>query len=290
MQNKIKFGPAGGADRFYEEGHKSSLEMPEWLNQLDLNAFEYQCGRGVKISDESAQRLGEAAIYYNVGLSIHAPYYINISTPDPEKYEKSIGYIMQSLHAAKLMRADRVVVHMGSFKGMERNQALSLSKIFIKDMLQRSVESGYGEIHLCMETMGKINQMGTLEEVLSLCTVDERLLPAIDFGHLNARDLGALKTEQDYKKILDMIEDALGYDRLKIMHSHFSKIEYSVKGGEVKHLNFDDTTFGPSFEPLAEQVAKRNLTPVFICESAGRQADDALTMKHMYETALEKLI
>lgn len=289
MKNIIRFGPAGSSISFFEQGHKSSLQMPEWLNKLGLNAFEYQCSRGVKISDESAKRLGELALHYNIKLSIHSPYYINTATPDNEKYERSILYVMKTLYTAKIMRAKRVVVHMGSCKGMSRTEALNRTKDFIMDILSRADEAGFGDIHLCMETMGKVNQLGTLEEVLTVCVLDERLLPAIDFGHLYARDFGALQREKDYKKILDMIENVLGFERLKNLHCHFSKIQYSEKGGEIRHINFEDKLYGPPFEPLANQIAKRHLTPVLICESAGKQAEDALYMKKTYEKILEKL-
>ena len=122
--------------------------------------------------------------------------------------------------------------------------------------------------------MGKINQLGTLEEVLELCSIDERLIPAIDFGHLNARTMGTLKTSKDFEKILEATENKIGYDRMKIFHSHFSKIEYT-DGGEKKHLTFEDTKFGPDFEPLAEIICKKKLTPTIICESAGTMAIDA---------------
>lgn len=283
MAKTIKFGPAGSSESFYEQGHTSSLEMPEWLNKMGLNAFEYQCGRGVKISSESATRLGELAIHNGITLSIHSPYFINISTLEPEKYEKSMGYIMQTLEAAKYMRADRIVVHMGSFKGSTRPEAVERSKVFVKDLLERQKENELGGVTICLETMGKINQMGTLEETLEVCSIDDSLLPVIDFGHLNARTNGKMSTEEDFSAALDMLENVLGKDRAKVFHSHFSKIEYTEKGGEVKHLTFEDTDYGPDFEPLANQLVKRGLTPTIICESAGTQAEDALYMKNVYE-------
>lgn len=282
MVKNIKFGPAGSSESFYDDGNTSSLQMPEWLKQKGLNAFEYQCGRGVKISQESAERLGQLAVHNGIYLSVHSPYFINISTPEPEKYEKSIGYIMQTSEAAKAMRAERIVVHMGSFKGMTRGEAVERSKAFIKDVLGRMDEAGYGDIQLCLETMGKINQMGTLEEVMEVCKTDERLLPTIDFGHLNSRMNGAIKTEDDYKRIIDTMENEIGSDRTKVFHAHFSKIEYTANGGEVKHLTFEDEAYGPEFEPLANQLVKRKLTPVIICESAGTQAEDAVYMMQAY--------
>jgi len=283
MAAAIKFGPAGSPESFYDQGHTSSLEMPQWLNEMGLNAFEYQCGRGVKISSESATRLGELAIHNGIALSVHSPYFINISTMEPDKYENSMNYIMQTLTAAKYMRAERIVVHMGSFKGSTREEAVERSKVFVRDLLNRQTENGLDGITICLETMGKINQMGTLGETLEVCAIDDRLLPTIDFGHLNARTNGQMMTEADFAAALDMMENIIGSDRTKVFHSHFSKIEYTQKGGEVKHLTFEDATFGPDFEPLANQLVKRGLTPVIICESAGTQAEDALYMKQAYE-------
>ena len=135
---------------------------------------------------------------------------------------------------------------------------------------------------VCPETMGKVNQLGNLEEVMELCSIDERLIPCIDFGHLNARDLGAFKSFEDYKKVFECIENRLGTDRLKRFHSHFSKIEYSA-GGEKKHLTFEDTVYGPDFEPVAELTLQKGAYPTFICESDGTQAEDAARMRSILE-------
>lgn len=129
--------------------------------------------------------------------------------------------------------------------------------------------------------MGKINQLGTLEEVLELCTLDDEMLPCVDFGHLNARTLGGIKSAEDYAAMLDAIENKLGHDRLSEMHVHFSKIEYTA-GGEKRHLTFDDSIYGPQYEPLCELFASRGLNCTVICESDGTQAEDASLMKKAY--------
>lgn len=105
--------------------------------------------------------------------------------------------------------------------------------------------------------MGKINQLGNLEEVLELCTVDERLLPCVDFGHLYARSLGELEGRAACAQMLDRMEAVLGEERASGFHSHFSKIEFTLKGGEKRHLCFSDPGYGPDFRPLAEEVARR---------------------------------
>ena len=281
-----KFGPAGNSASFHDMGYKHSLQVPEYIEKMGLDAFEYQCGRGVNIGLEKAAELGKLALEKGIALSLHAPYYISMSSVDREKRLNSVNYILASARAVKAMGGNRIVVHTGSCGKISREEALGLAIDTMKIALDALDSEGLGDIHICPETMGKVNQLGTLDEVMALCELDERLIPCIDFGHLNARDMGGLKTFDDYRHIFDTIENRLGADRLKCFHSHFSKIEYTV-GGEKRHLTFADNVFGPDFEPVIELVAARNCSPVIICESDGTQAEDAAAMKNYYKSILK---
>ena len=276
-----KFGPAGSAESFKSMGYKSSLQIPEYLNKFSLDCFEYQCGRGVNIGEEKAKELGNVAKEKGITLSLHAPYYISMSSVEEEKRLNSVNYILASAGAVNAMGGDRIVVHTGSCGKISREKALSLAIDTMKLALDALKNEGLSHIHICPETMGKVNQLGTLTEVMELCKIDESLIPCIDFGHLNARDLGILKSKEDFEGVLNQIENDLGYDRLKVFHSHFSKIEYTT-GGEKRHLTFEDTVYGPDFEPLMELIYKKGLSPTFICESAGTQTEDAKQMKDYY--------
>ena len=276
-----KFGPAGSAESFKVMGYKSSLQIPEYLNKFSLDCFEYQCGRGVNIGEEKAKELGNVAKEKGIALSLHAPYYISMSSVEEEKRLNSVNYILASAGAVNAMGGDRIVVHTGSCGKISREKALSLAIDTMKLALDALKCEGLSHIHICPETMGKVNQLGTLREVMELCKIDESLIPCIDFGHLNARDLGILKSKEDFEGVLNQIENDLGKDRLNVFHSHFSKIEYTT-GGEKRHLTFEDTVYGPDFEPLMELVYKKGLNPTFICESAGTQTEDAKRMKDYY--------
>lgn len=276
-----KFGPAGNSDSFSAK-YKSSADAPLFLKEMGLDCYEYQCGRGVKVSDKTALAIRANAEKTGIKLTLHAPYFISLSSVEPEKRDNSINYILQSCDAAMRIGADRIVIHSGSCSKMSREEALELAKDTLTRARKQAVEQGFESVHFCPETMGKTNQLGNLTEVMELCRLDDTFLPCIDFGHLNARTFGGIKSIQDYEKMLDEVENALGHDRLKIFHSHFSKIMYTEPGGEKKHLTFEDEEYGPEYEPLMELVAKKNLSPVFICESAGTQAEDALKMKESY--------
>lgn len=275
------FGPAGSAENF-SKLYKSSADMPKYLSELGLDAFEYQCGQGVRVSDSVGAALKANAEKYGITLSLHAPYFISLSSVEPEKRDKSIDYILQSAAAAKKIGAERIVIHSGSCSKISREEALSLAKDTLSRARKAAVEAGFEDIIFCPETMGKFNQLGNLEEVLELCRLDDSFLPTVDFGHLNARTLGKVNSKEAFAGILDSIENRLGSDRLRRFHSHFSKIEYTEGGGEKRHLTFEDSLYGPDFEPLMELIAKKNLSPTFICESAGTQDIDALAMKRSY--------
>lgn len=281
------FGPAGTPESFAKMGYKGSLQVPEYIVKMGLDCFEYQCGRGVNIGEDKAKQLGQLAASKNIKLSLHAPYYISMSSVDEEKRLNSVNYIVSSAKAVNFMGGDRIVVHTGSCGKISREEALALALDTMKIAIKALDNEGLSNVHICPETMGKVNQLGTLEEVLELCKLDERLIPCIDFGHLNARDLGILKTKEDFEKIFIKIQDALGNERLKNFHSHFSKIEYTT-GGEKRHLTFDDRVYGPDFEPVMELCVKYGCSPTFICESAGTQAEDAKMMKDYYLDFLKR--
>ena len=276
------FGPAGNADSF---PYKSSVDAPKWIAAQGLDVYEYQCGKGVNVREETAQKLGAAAREAGIALSLHAPYFINLANPNPESLQKTIGYIVSACEAAEWMGARRVVIHSGALMKRTRREAMEIAIPSLKAVIAACDEAGYGHIALCPETMGKINQLGDLDEVLELCTLDERLIPTVDFGHLYARTLGELEGHEACVKMLDRIQEVLGENRARTFHSHFSKIQFTPNGGEKMHLTFQQEDFGPDPAPLMAEVARRNWSPTFICESAGTQAEDALTMKRMYMEA-----
>lgn len=278
----IKFGPGGNSVSFYETGHKSSLEAPKWLSEIGLNAYEYECGNGVRITSETAGKFGEEAKNYGIEVSVHAPYFISLASEEEEKREKSISYILQTLKVAKAMGATRIVVHPGSCSKRDRKEAFLLACETMKKAVTAAKKEGYGNIRICPETMGKINQIGTLEEIVEMCKIDEMLMPTIDFGHINAREMGRLKTEEDFEKLISYMIQELGEERGRKFHIHFSKIEYT-KGGEKRHLTFEDTVYGPEFEPLAKILKKYKVEATVICESDGTMTEDALEMKRIYE-------
>ncbi len=279
-----QFGPAGNAIYFTENISKSSLKAPAWIASLGLQCYEYQCGKGIHVGEETTVKMGMAAKEAGITLTLLAPYFINLANPDPESLQKTIGYITGASRIATLMGAGRVIIHSGALMKRSRKEALDIAKYSLPEVMKACDDLGFGHITLCPETMGKINQLGDLDEVLELCTLDERLVPCIDFGHLYARTLGALEGEEACFQMLNRVEEVLGAERASRFHSHFSHIQFTPNGGEKCHLTFADPDYGPDWSPLAAEVARRGWSPTFICESAGTQAEDAVEMQRIYQS------
>lgn len=278
----IKFGPAGNDEEFYNSGFKNSEQMPEFLASRGLSAYEYQCSRGVRVSDEKAAKLKAMAEKYNISLSVHSPYYISLSTQEEEKKISTIKYITDSMAAAKKMGATRVVVHAGSLLGLDREYAVESACQLLKRAYDEADKLGLGDIVICPETMGKINQLGDSKEIIKMCKMDERLIPTIDFGHLYCRHLGTLNSVEAWEKELQMYIDELGYDRMKHFHSHLSQMEYTENGGEKCHVTFGEGK-GPDYTYILQALKNLKLEPTIICESAGTQTRDSVMLKEEYE-------
>lgn len=278
----MRIGPSGNSEEFYAQGFKNTEDEPKWLKEtLGLNAYEYSFGRGVNMSHEKAEKIRVEAEKYDVLISGHAPYFINLANLDDGMLEKSYTYVTSTAEMTRSMGGERVIFHPAAQGKLERADAVARTVDNAKRLLDKIMERGYGDMTFCPETMGKIRQIGDTTEVLQICKLWDNFIPCIDFGHLNARTQGSLKTVNDFKDILNEIVDTIG-ERGKRLHVHFSKIMYG-NSGEIKHLNFDDEVYGPNPELFAEVIVSLGFEPTIICESAGHQAFDAKSMREMIE-------
>ena len=279
------FGPAGNSQAFYDSGGKSSVEVPAWLKKIGLSAYEYQAGRGVRVGQETASEIGKKAAENGIAVSIHAPYYINLCTPDPEKLRKSKDHLLKTMRLAQWMGAGKVVFHPGSTGEIGREKAFVNAAKAMEELLTKDIPAwGVTSIKPLPETMGKTNHFGTIQEILEFCRNLE-LEPAVDFAHIHALGQGNLRSQESFEEIFERIERALGNHVLHRLHIHFSPIEYT-SAGEKRHRTTLQPEYGPDFSFLAKALVKYRLGATVICESDGRQAEDALVFKSIYQQIL----
>jgi deoxyribonuclease-4 len=267
MADRPRFGPAGVPPLFRILGAKVA-DVPGLLREEGLDAFEYQAvqwGQKPQIKQKDAENLGFEARKNDVLLSLHGSYYVNLCG-EKEVVEASKRRLIACATAAQWMGAYVVVFHLGFYGRAEKKEASRNCIDALRDIIETMNSLGIQKVKLGPETMGKHFQLGTLDEVLTICEEVEQTQLVIDWAHLHARYKGMFKKVDDFRAVVEEVEKRLGTEAVRNMHCHFSKIEYTDKG-ERRHHTLDEARYGPDFQMLAEVIAEFNLRPVIICET-----------------------
>jgi len=284
MADRPRFGPAG-VPPFFRDLGAELRDVPLLLREEGLDAFEYQASRWGQVpqmKQESARELGNEAKKHDVLLSVHGSYFINFAGTR-EVVEASKRRLIACATGAHWMDAYVVVFHLGYYGEAGRVRAFKECTKALRDAVGTMRELGLGNVKLGPETMGKHLQVGSLEEVLTLCETVEGTQLVIDWGHLHARSGGRLQTAEDFRSVVEEAEERLGNEAARNMHCHFSKIEFT-KHGERRHHVLDEKSFGPNFEAFAKVIADFKLHPVVICETPLLDVD-ARKMRETYLNA-----
>jgi len=267
MADHPRFGPAGVPPLFRVLGARLS-DVPGLLREEGLDAFEYQAvrwGQKPQMKQEDAEKLGFEARESDVLLSLHGSYYVNLCGKK-EVVEASKRRLIACATAADWMGAYVVVFHMGFYGRVEKSYAFRNCVNALKDIIEAMNNLGIRKVKLGPETMGRIFQLGTLDEILTICEEVEQTQLVIDWGHLHARHRGLFRKIDDFRAVIEQVEKRLGTQAVRNMHCHFTKIEFTDKG-ERRHHILDEPKYGPDFRMLAEVIAEFNLRPVLICET-----------------------
>jgi len=278
--SKLYFGTAGVP---HSAKGRSTKDGVIQIKTLGLDAMELEFVRRISLSEKSAKDVYKIAHPLGILLTAHAPYYINLASPEESKAEASIERIYNSALVSSAAGAWSVCFHAGYY--MDRDP----SKVYeiIKKNLRRAVkkiEDDNIKIWIRPETTGKPTQFGTIEETLKLSQEIDMVMPVIDFAHIHARTNGRYNTKEEFEEIMITIENYLGKEGLRNMHIHISGIEYGERG-EIRHLNLEESDF--KYMELLEVLKGYKVRGIVICESPNLE-EDALLLKKAYHSLKRK--
>lgn len=266
----IRLGPAGIP---ISAKGGSSIEGVRRCAELGLNAMEIEFVRGVKMSVEMAKEVGAAAKQLDIALSIHAPYFINLTSAEKAKITASERMITDTLERAAAMGANIIAIHAGWYGKLDSGKATEQMISEFTKIARLSKQRGWDSVKIGIETTGRMSQWGTLDEILAVCRAVPSCAPVIDWAHMYARAGGNI----DYASVLDKVK------KFRRLHCHFEGIRFSSKkpgtGNEISHTPIGSH---PPFEPLAKEILKRKLDVTIIAEGPTLEID-ALRMKRIFE-------
>jgi len=287
MSLRPRFGPAGVPPTF-RLMKATLLDVPRLLREEGLDAFEYEAvhwGKKPQMRKEEAEKLGYEARQNDVWLSLHGSYFINFCGKNTI-VEDSKQRLTACATAAEWMGAHVVVFHPGVYGRMPHERALKMCVEALQEVVEKVESLGIRNVKIGPETMGRIYQLGSLEEVLTLCETVERTQLVIDWSHLHARDFGRFRKIDDFRKVVERIENRLGTEAVKTMHCHFTKIEFTDKG-ERRHRILEEPRYGPDFRLLAKVMVEFDMKPTIISESPILDLD-AIKMRDMLREEQDK--
>ncbi len=278
--DRTRFGPAGfPIDASRDEAFK-------YLNSVGLDGMEYQAVRRVPTNEKVLGSIREEAERYDILLTVHAPYAINLAAETEEKRKASIMRIIAAAEAARKMGALHVTFHPGYYLKRSPEEALKIAIESLREVIEEMKARGLDHIELGPETTGKPNQLGSLEEVMVMAEELDNVLPTIDFAHIHVREKGGqIRCKEDYRRIIEVLERRLGSaDGLVI---HFTEVEATSKGyGERRHHELG-SGYGPDFEPLAEIMVELGVKWFVVSESPILERD-SIKMREIYKRKLSE--
>jgi len=245
--------------------------------------MEMEFVRGVRLKDEDAKEAGRIAAELDVSLSSHAPYYVNFCSKDEQKMANSKRHVFQAARATALAGGKITVFHPGFYQKLTPKEAFEIAKKELSGLVEKLKQHGI-KVRLGAETVGKKSAFGSLHENISLAQEVEMVDPVLDFAHMLARGDFTLRTADDFRSVLEMVEKKLP-NYSKRIHCHFSEINFSEKG-ELNHLPLGTNNL-PPFRILMEVLAENGYSGTVICESPKLDLD-ALAMQQHYFDALKR--
>jgi deoxyribonuclease-4 len=255
------------------------------IRQLGLDHLEIAWVQSVRVSDETCAEIKAAAKKYNVTLSIHAPYYINLNSQTAELMAKSDERLLAAARKGYLAGATDIIFHPGSYHTQPPEQVYERAKQKLLEITGILKQEGV-KVNLRPETMGKSAMFGNLEEVLQLSKDIAGILPCIDWAHLHARTGdGRFNSYDEFASALQKVKDVLGAKGLQKLHFHLSGIAYTPKG-EKAHVPLNEADL--RYRELVQAFIDFGVAGVAAVEAPlPFHTADALTFQATYRRLLD---
>jgi deoxyribonuclease IV len=262
---RVRFGPARVPSR---ESPQAAIEL---LQERGFDACEIDFEGKFWMDYDWAAEFGRLAKQSKIALSVHAPIAGFMGHAERgKKLNMATGMLDHSAGIAKAAGAELVVFHPGFL--LERTREAALDSIVeqlgeLRERLQRKDRA----VPFGVEVMGRVREIGSLDDVIEISRRTGWVRPVIDFAHMHATSDGAYTDAEPFAAALEAADDVL--PPRAPFHIHFSDIAFANRN-ETKHLPYGEGTLRA--EPLRQALRKFRRTATVISESPDIESDQAI--------------
>ena len=259
----VKLGPAGVP---LSCKGRTIVEGMDDIIALGLETMEAQTVR--LIQPQHFEQYWQAGVLANKAdfeMNIHGPYYAELLGNRVSR-GRSLAKIEATLQAARTINARHITLHTGHYGDFGRGTAANeqVANIF-SSVVQRVHDIWHDDedefpvfpwikdgtpSKIGVETSGRQELWGSLEEVLEVVNHVEGTIPVLNIAHIHARGHGRMKTSEDYGELFDMVRESIG---TKEFYCHFSGVEHRT-GNAMHYTQIKKSDL--NFEPLAEFIVE----------------------------------
>ena len=262
---EIRIGPAGLLDA------ASFEESAAILAARGYQACEIGFAGGFWLDYDEAPVLREALRDADVALSVHAPLAAFLGHVAREKkYKMALGMLDHTAGLAKAAGAGLIVFHPGFLLGRERERAIADVVEQLGDLRERLAAKDR-LVPFGVEVMGRVNELGTIDDVLAIASQVDFVRPVLDFAHMHATSDGAYTNVEAFASALETTDRILEPD--VPFHIHFSDIAYANRN-ETKHLSYGEGTLRA--EPLRDALMRFDRPATVISESPDEESTQTI--------------
>ena len=262
---EVRFGPARVPSR---DSPEAAVEL---LLERGYSACEIDFEGKFWMDYPWAERFGVLARENSIALSVHAPIAGFVGHAERgKKLNMAIGMLDHSAGIAVAADAELVVFHPGFLLGREREQALDDVVEQAGELRERLENKGRG-VPFGVEVMGRVRELGTIDDVLEIASRVSWIRPVLDFAHMHATSDGAFTEVDAFASVLERADDVI--EPGSPFHVHFSDIAYANRN-ETKHLSYGEGTLRA--EPLAGALARFDRPATVISESPNEESHQAI--------------
>ncbi|MCD6380927.1 MAG: TIM barrel protein [Candidatus Odinarchaeota archaeon] len=269
-----RFGPSG-----IPSGFKGKMEeLPEYLNSVGFDAYEYVCFKEIRIKESSSKNFRKKAEEYDIYVAFHQPVkedIVNLALLNG--VDLCIKKLRKELKMAHSLGASRFTLKIGGNSLISRSLAFYVFKEVVKGVLKDAKNFG---ILLALENRARVTEFGSIWESLSLCREFDNLTISLDIPHLYAVTDGKIEGEEDFVWIFNFLKSKLGNDKLENPLIYFYKVDFD-DFGEKEHVSLKDKRHGPDYVAMVKAIKAVNLDPTLICSSPLNDFD-CLYMKEVF--------